>query len=118
VHQSWKQLTNEVRDAAKEVGVGSRSWRRCIKELQRITVDNRWTLVASTLEILEEIDSSRTKVTRTDVLLGTAATMSYKTEYRSALTDSTVTCYRAAVETVRNEIHLLTSDFLLNSASH
>ena len=62
VRQTWYQLTVEVRNAAKELGVGSRSWRRCMKELRRITGDDRWTLVVSNLE---ELNNLRAKLTMT-----------------------------------------------------
>ncbi len=61
VHQAWCQLTNEVHNAARELGVGSRSWRRCVKELRRITGDDRWTLIARNLDLFKEVNNSREK---------------------------------------------------------
>lgn len=49
VRQAWQQLTDQVCDAAKEAGMGSRSWRRCIKKLSRITGDKRWEVIESNL---------------------------------------------------------------------
>ncbi|MGH3804078.1 MAG: hypothetical protein ACRDTD_28880 [Pseudonocardiaceae bacterium] len=58
MRQSWYQLTVDIRNVAKEVGVAGRSWRRCIKKLRRITGDDRWTLIARNLDLLEEISNS------------------------------------------------------------
>ncbi len=117
VHQSWCQLTDEVCKAAKEVGVGSRSWRRCVKELRRITGDERWMLVAKNLELLEEINDSSAKIRRAKYMEGTGAPGSrdYIVHYWSFPTSSTIMRYQAAVETARAEIRRLTSDFLLSS---
>lgn len=122
VEQAWCQLTDEVLDAAKEVGVGRSSWRHCIEELLRITGDDRWMLVARKLDLLERIYESRTKITRKETGIAPFRVSPFmqvtfcKTEYWSLLADSTVTHYQAAVETARAEIRRLTSDFLLSSA--
>jgi hypothetical protein len=108
VRQTWYQLTAEVRNAAKELGVGSRSWRCCMKELRMITGGDRWTLVVSNLE---EINNLRAKLTMT------RRCHRCETYCFFVPTDSTITHYQAAAETVRAEIRRLTSDFLLSSAS-
>lgn len=116
VHQAWCQLTDEVCDAAREVGVGSRSWRRCIKELRRITGDERWTLVAKNLDLLEEINNSSAKIKREKYMEGTGAPggRDYIVHYWSFPTSSTIMRYQAAGETARAEIRRLASDFLLS----
>lgn len=55
MHQAWSQVTDEVRKAAKEVRVTSDSWRRCIKELRRITGDDRWSLMGAVAIACTEI---------------------------------------------------------------
>jgi hypothetical protein len=107
MRQSWYQLTDEVRHAARELGMDSRSWRRCIKELRRITGDDRWTLVARNLDLLEEINKSCANSNLKDHPGG----ITYRIYRWSYLTDSTITRYQAAVETARAEIRRLTCDF-------
>lgn len=114
VGQAWYQLTSEVRNAAKEVGVGSRSWGRCVKELQKLTGDDRWTLIERNLGLLEKVNHSRVKSTTKHFYFVAGAP--YVAFQWSCLTNSTVTHYQAAVETARAEIRCLTSDFLLSSA--
>jgi hypothetical protein len=118
VEQALLQLTDEVRCAAKEVGVGSRSWRRCLRELQRITKDDRWTMVARNLDILKEISYSSWKIEGflPRLILHWSNTISVERYHYSVLADSTIAHYQAAVETARAEIRRLTSDFLLSSA--
>jgi hypothetical protein len=106
VRQAWHQLTAEVRNAAKELGVGKRSWRRCINELRRITGDDRWMLVMSNLE---EINNLSEKLTMTRCC-------KYETYCWFVPTDSTIMRYQTAVETARAEIRRLTSDLLLSAA--
>lgn len=106
VRQAWHQLTAEVRNAAKELGVGSLSWRRCINELRRITGDDRWTLVVSNLEEIKILSAK---------LMMTRCCNRYETYCWFVPTDSTITHYQAAVETVRADIRRLTSEFLLSS---
>jgi hypothetical protein len=107
MRQSWYQLTDEVRHAARELGMDSRSWRRCIKELRRITGDDRWTLVARNLDLLEEINKSCANSNPKDHPGGIRHRI-YRWSYP---TDSTITRYQAAVETARAEIRRLTCDF-------
>jgi hypothetical protein len=108
VRQAWYQLTAEVRNAAKELGVGSRSWRRCMKELRRITGDDRWTLVVSNLEEINNLRAKLTMIRRCNC---------YEIYYWFVPADSTITHYQAAAETTRAEIRRLTSDFILRAAS-
>lgn len=114
MRHAWYQLTDEVRNAAKEVGVGSRSWRRCIKELRRITGDDRWTLVEKNFDLLEEINKSREKPTVNHS--GYIGGHLYVVYWWSIPTDLTITHYQTAVETACAEICRLTSDFLLGAA--
>ncbi|MGH3811327.1 MAG: hypothetical protein ACRDUV_02575 [Pseudonocardiaceae bacterium] len=119
VHQAWCQLTDEVCNAAKEVSVGSRSWRRCIDELRRVTGDERWTLVARNLDLLGEINNSSPKIRRTVDLsdMGSGSCRIPCTVYYwSFPAKSTIKHYQAAVETARSEIRRLTIDFLLSTA--
>jgi hypothetical protein len=113
VEQAWRQLTDEVRGAARELGVGSRSWRRCIKKLRRITKDDRWALVESNLTFLYKTNGLRMNIE--DETFHTL--FGPKTFFRrSFMTGSTITQYQVAVETARTEIRRLTSDFLRSSA--
>ncbi len=116
--QAWSQLTDEVRNAAKEVGVASCSWRRCIKELRRITRDDRWTLVERNIDCLEKISNPPPKGTRQEILRLAVSSHVRVIPYWFPPTDSTITSYQAAVETARAEIRRLVSDFLLSSAPH
>lgn len=108
VREAWCDLTNEVRDAAKEVGVGSRSWRRCIEELERITEDGRWTLMAEKFDVLGGIMQSTAIVTNTVGSQWSSVVL----VHRSVPTDSTIAYYRAVVETARAEIKILVANFL------
>jgi hypothetical protein len=55
VSQAWKQLTDEIREAASQIGVGSLSSRRCIKKPRRVTQDDHWELVARNLDLLKSL---------------------------------------------------------------
>lgn len=115
MRQSWNQLTDEVRQAASTLGVGSASWRRCLKDLQRITGDTRWVVVSRNLDLLEEINKSCANSARKDY----PGSVQYYRIYRwSYPIDSTVAPYQIAVETAQAEIRRLASDFLDNSAPH
>jgi hypothetical protein len=114
--QSWHQLVDSVRDAAKEVGVRQRSWRRCIKELQRITRDDRWMTAASNLNLLEGIYKSRRKLIPIEYKEFVGIPDFRKQFHWCNLTDSTIMHYQAAIDTAHVEIRSLTSDFLLSSA--
>ena len=126
VHQAWSQLTAEVRNAAREAGVGSLSWRHGLKELIRITEDDRWTLISRNLDHLEQIDESRAKLYSSESLEKSEnpspAVRAHDINssfmyYWSFPTDSTIAYYEAAVETARTEIRRLTYDFLRNASS-
>ncbi len=114
MHRAWCQLADEVRNGARELGVGSRSWRRCIRKLRRITGDERWLLVARNLDfLLDEINSG----VKSRLVGGGRAGGTILVTYRYSIpTDSTVTHYQADVETARADIRRLTGDFLLSSA--
>lgn len=112
MRQSWYQLTDEVRHASRELGVGSHSWRRCIKELRRITGDDRWTQVARNLDLLEEINKSCAN----SILKDYPGGIQHRIYRWSFPTNSTITSYQAAVETARDDIRRLTSDFFRSSA--
>jgi hypothetical protein len=110
---AWRQLTDQIRDSAREIGVGSRSWRRCLSKLQRITEDDRWTLVERNLNLLDEINKSREKQTAKEVTAHGRRCVVY---WWSIPTDSTVMNYQAAVETACDEIRRLANDFLHDKA--
>jgi hypothetical protein len=121
VHQAWCRLTAEVRNAAKEAGVGSRSWRRGLKELIRVTGDDRWTLVSRNLDHLEQINCSRAKLYSRELPARSETSLpitqphdiiSSFMYYWSFPADSTITHYETAVEIAQAEIRRLTGDFL------
>ncbi|MGA8520773.1 MAG: hypothetical protein WB735_22150, partial [Pseudonocardiaceae bacterium] len=95
---AWMYLTAEIYNAAQEAGVGNRSLRRSLKDLIRVTGDDRWTLVLQNINHLKQVNDARTRPVAP--------------WYRSVVTDDTVTHYQAAVETARAEIRRLTCDFL------
>ncbi|MGH8347616.1 MAG: hypothetical protein ACRES5_13795 [Pseudomonas sp.] len=111
VRQAWRQLTKEVRDVAREVGVAGPSWRRCIKKLRRITGDDRWTLVENNLDFLERINRSPLRVMRSGI-----APIAFQTLRFYIYQDSTITHYQAAIDTARVEIRRLGNDFLSSAA--
>lgn len=116
VRQAWRQLADEVRDAARKLGVGSRSWRRCIKELWRITGDERWAQVERNLDLLEKINRSRVEVRRVELhLIAPPELPPVIIKHYYVLKGSTVAHYQSAVGTVRVEIRRLINDFLLSS---
>lgn len=116
VHQAWCRLADEVRDGASKVGISSRSWRRCIRKLGKVTNDRRWASIESNLFFLETISRSSVQTNIITVYSGTLTPVGQYAKPMSILTDSSVTHYLAAVETTRSDIRHLISDFLLSSA--
>jgi hypothetical protein len=98
IDRGWILLAAEVQNAAQKVGVKSRSWRRSLKKLIKVTGDDRWTLVLRNVSHLTRVNDSRAR------LVGPTCW--------SVVTNATVTQYQTAVETARAEIRHLTYDFL------
>jgi hypothetical protein len=103
VHQAWELLRSEVRRAAAEAGVGSRSWRRCLTRLRKATGDERWAVLAERLGQLSEFSSS----CGGRVAGGGTPGPGYEIIIEIP-TDSAVASYLAATQVVRDDLRQLT----------
>lgn len=100
VRQAWRLLTDDIHQAAMDMSLASRSWRRCLKRLRRITRDDRWTLITQNVSQLYKIS----KNCGSHPFVGHADAGSTT----NIPTESTIISYRTSTESVRRDIHRLT----------
>ena len=108
--QTWYYLKNEIEDMTSVICVASRSWRRTIRRLRKITGDERWDTIMTNLEVLYEIRDS----SQSSAIVAPTVAASYDAGWvycGSVISDSTVVDYQCAARTIRDDISRLVSDF-------
>jgi|SRR5215211_578371 len=99
IRRAWRLLDEQIRKQAIEADVGCRSWRRCLRRLQRVTGDQRWAVILVKANRLAEIRA----------MCGghRAQNKWFSDGIINVPTDSTVEFYLTAVEMLRSDIHSL-----------
>ena len=110
-HQEWRDLRGKIKQIAGEICVESRSWRRNIRKLRKITGDQRWDTIKMNLEMLDEIrDSSQSSAFIFPSVI--ASCVSGWVHHGYVITDSTLMKYREAAQAAGNDVRKLADGFL------